>query len=64
MSINLLNLGTLGIKDVLKWDILKSYVREHGSEMVIVGLMFGISVGVAVLATGDITEAVARNRGK
>ena len=60
MSINLLSLGTNGIKDVLKWDILKSYAREHASEMVIVGIMFGISVSIALLATGDFTEALAR----
>jgi hypothetical protein len=64
MSINLLSLGTTGIKDVLKLDVLKSYVREHANEMVIVGIMFGISVGVAMLATGDFTEALARGRGK
>jgi hypothetical protein len=63
MSINLLSLRTAEIKDVLKWDVLKSYVREHANEMVIVGIMFGISVGVAVLATGDFTEALARGRG-
>ena len=57
MSINILNLGTIGIKDVLK-----SYVREHASELVIVGIMFGISVSIAILATGDFTEALARSR--
>lgn len=62
MSINLLSLGTTDIKDVLKWDVLKSYAREHASEMVIVGIMFGISVSVAMLATGDFTEALARSR--
>jgi hypothetical protein len=62
MSINILSLGTIGIKDVLKWDVLKSYVREHASEMVIVGIMFGISVSIALLATGDFTEALARKR--
>ena len=63
MSINLLRLGTTGIKDVPKLDVLKWYVREHANEMVIVGIMFGISVGVAILATGDFTEALARRRG-
>lgn len=62
MSINFLSLGTIGIKDVLQWDVLKSYIREHASEMVIVGIMFGISVSVAMLATGDFTEALARKR--
>jgi hypothetical protein len=62
MSINFLGLGTIGIKDVLKWDVFKSYAREHASEMVIVGIMFGISVSIALLATGDFTEALARKR--
>ena len=62
MSINLLSLGTSGIKDVLNWNVLKSYAREHTNEMVIVGIMLGISVSVAILATGDFTEALARNR--
>lgn len=62
MSINLLSLGTLGIKDVFKWDIAKSYAREHASEMVIIGIMFGISVSIAILATGDFTEALASRR--
>jgi hypothetical protein len=62
MSINFLSLGTIGIKDVLQWDVLKSYIREHASEIVIVGIMFGISVSVAMLATGDFTEALARKR--
>jgi hypothetical protein len=62
MSINLLSLGTIGIKDVLKWDVLKSYAREHTNEMVIVAIMFGISVSVAMLATGEFTEVLARAR--
>lgn len=62
MSINLLSLGTIGIKDALKWDVFKSYAREHTTEMVIVGIMFGISVSIALLATGDFTEALARKR--
>jgi glycerol uptake facilitator-like aquaporin len=57
MSINFLSLGTTGIR-----DLLKSYVKEHTSEMVIVGIMFGISVSIAILATGDFTEALARRR--
>lgn len=60
MSINLLNFGITEIKDILEWNVLKGYVREHASEMVVVGIMFGISVSVAMLATGDFTEALAR----
>ena len=60
MSINLLNFGIIEIKDILEWNVLKGYVREHASEMVVVGIMFGISVSVAMLATGDFTEALAR----
>jgi hypothetical protein len=29
--------------------------------MVIVGIMFGISIGIGMLATGDFTEALARS---
>jgi hypothetical protein len=60
MSINFLNLGTTGVRDILKWDILKPYAKQHASEMVVIGIMFGISVSIAMLATGDFTEALAR----
>jgi hypothetical protein len=55
MSISILKLGTGGIKDAFKW-----YVRTHANEVAIVGVMVAISVTVAILATGDITEALAR----
>ncbi len=55
MSISILKLGTTGIKDSFKW-----FVREHASEIAIVGVMFVIGVGIALLATGDISEAIAR----
>jgi hypothetical protein len=55
MSISIPKIGTTGIKDSLKW-----YVREHVNEIVIVGTMFVIGIGIAVLATGDISEAIAR----
>jgi hypothetical protein len=55
MSISILKLGTHGIKDTFKW-----YVRAHANEIAIVGVMVAISVTVAILATGDITEALAR----
>jgi hypothetical protein len=55
MSISILKLGTIGIKDGFKW-----YVRTHANEMAIVGVMIAISVTVAILATGDITQALAR----
>jgi hypothetical protein len=58
MSISFLGLETTGIKEALKW-----YVKTHANEMVIVGIMIGISVSVAIVATGDITEAIARRRG-
>jgi hypothetical protein len=54
MSINFLGLGTIEIKDVLK-----SYVREHANEMVIVAVMLGISVSVAILANVDFTGELA-----
>lgn len=55
MSISILKLGTTGIKDAFKW-----YVKAHANEMTIVGIMVSISVVVAMLATGDITEALGR----
>jgi len=55
MSISILKLGTAGIKDAFKW-----YVRTHANEMAIVGIMVAVSVTAAVLATGDITEALGR----
>ena len=60
MSINILNIGTTGIK-----DLVKSYVREHICEIAIIGITSAIVIGIAVLATGDISEAIAarhRNR--
>ncbi|MFZ0556326.1 MAG: hypothetical protein WBL68_17910 [Nitrososphaeraceae archaeon] len=57
MSISFLGLETTGIKNALKW-----HIKEHASEIVIVGIMIGLSVSVAMLATGDITEAIARAR--
>lgn len=59
MSISFLNLGTTGIKDTLKW-----HIREHAGEMVIIGIMIGVSVSVAILATGNMTDAIARSRGR
>ncbi|MGC2308713.1 MAG: hypothetical protein WA461_09930 [Nitrososphaeraceae archaeon] len=55
MSISILKLGTGGIKDAFKW-----YVKEHASEMAIVGVMVAISATVAILATGDFTEAIGK----
>ena len=57
MSISILKLGTEGIKDAFKW-----YVREHSGEITIVGVMVAIGIGVALLATGDISEAIAGSR--
>ena len=57
MSISILKLGTASIKDSFKW-----YVREHASEIAIIGTVFAIFVGIALLATGDISEAIARGR--
>jgi hypothetical protein len=54
MSISILNLGTSGVK-----DLVKCYVREHASELAIIGITFAIAVGVTVLATGDLSEAIA-----
>jgi hypothetical protein len=57
MSISTLKLGTTGIKDSFNW-----YVREHSGEIAIIGIMVGIGIGVALLATGDISEAFAGRR--
>lgn len=57
MSISILKLGTTGIKDSLKW-----YVREHSGEIAIIGIMVVIGIGVALLATGDFSEAFAGKR--
>jgi hypothetical protein len=57
MSISFLGLGTSGIKDTLKW-----HIRDHAGEMVIVGIMIGISVSIAILATGNMMDAIARSR--
>jgi hypothetical protein len=57
MSISILKLGTTSLAHSFKW-----YVREHTNEIAIVGTMFAISVGIALLATGDISEAIARAR--
>jgi hypothetical protein len=57
MSISILKLGTTGIKDAFKW-----HVREHSGEIAIVGVMVAIGVGVALLATGDISQAFAGGR--
>jgi succinate dehydrogenase hydrophobic anchor subunit len=58
MSIKL-SLGTTGMKEVIG-----TYIREHSSEIAIVGIMTTVLVGVAALATGDITHALAyRHRG-
>ncbi|HEY7107892.1 MAG TPA: hypothetical protein VH415_00540 [Nitrososphaeraceae archaeon] len=59
MSIKILRLGTTGIK-----DILGSYLREHGSEIAIVGVMTAVIVGITAFTTGDIMQAIARTRGR
>ncbi len=58
MSIKL-GLRTHGMKDLIGY-----YIREHTSEMAIVGIMTTVLAGVAVLATGDITQALAHGRGR
>lgn len=58
MSISIFGLGTAGITDRIKY-----YVREHASEIAIMGIVVAISVGIGVLATGDINQALeAGNR--
>ena len=55
MSIKILRLGTTGIKQ----ELIGFYIREHGSEIAVAGIMTTILVGIAALATGDITRALA-----
>ena len=57
MSIKILSLGTIGIK-----ELVGSYIREHGSEIAIAGIMTTILVGIAALATGDVMHAFASSR--
>jgi hypothetical protein len=56
MSIKVLSLGTIRIK-----ELTGSYIREHGSEIAIAGIMTTILVGIAALATGDVMHALARS---
>jgi hypothetical protein len=55
MSLNFKSLGRTGIK-----ALVGSYIREHRSEIVIFAITTTMLVGVAALATGDITQALAR----
>ena len=57
MSIRFMGFGVGGIK-----DLVGSYVREHSSEIVIVGVMTAVLVGVTAVATGDILQALASSR--
>jgi hypothetical protein len=57
MSIKLLRLGTIGMKDVVG-----TYVREHSGEIAIVGIMTAVLAGVTALATGDVIQAFAHGR--
>jgi hypothetical protein len=52
-----LSIGKTGIK-----ELLGTYLREHSSEIVIFAITTTILVGVAVLATGDITQALAKSK--
>jgi len=54
----------LGLKTTGMKHLVGSYIREHSSEIAIVGIMTTVLVGVAALATGDIMHALAmRHRG-
>ena len=52
-----LSLGKTGIK-----ALLGSYIREHRNEIVIFGITTAMLVGVAALAGGDFTQALAKSR--
>jgi len=41
----------------------KFYVREHASQIAIMGIMAAVTVGIAVaIGTNDISEVLARTR--
>jgi len=44
------------------FENLKLYIRQHSSEMAIVGVMAALSVGIAFLATGDLSQSVDAGR--
>lgn len=44
-------------------EIVKTYLRANGPKLAIYGVMVGVSLAVAFLATGDIAEA-ARHRNR
>ena len=56
-NVNKINFRNNGVK-----DLIGSYIREHSSEIAIVGIMTTILAGVAVLATGDGMQAFANHR--
>jgi hypothetical protein len=72
MSIKFLSLGTIGTRGLRPYltghtdeisglkDVVCSYIRGHSNEIAIVGIMSAIMVGVAVVASGDVMEALAR----
>ena len=59
MAISIPKLRTIGIRGTISWRL-----RNHASEIVIVGIMVTIVIGVAFLATGDVMEAIARSRAR
>lgn len=44
-------------------EIVKTYATTHKNEMVIFGVMFGISLAISIaMAGGDLGEAIAKGR--
>lgn len=41
---------------------IRWFLQDHGNELLVVGIMTGISLAIAFAATGDISEAIARSR--
>jgi hypothetical protein len=72
MSIKFLNLGTAGTKGFGSYirghsdeisglkALVCSYIRGHSNEIAIVGIMSAIMVGITVLASGNVMDALAR----
>ena len=41
---------------------IRWFLQDHKNELLVVGIMTGISLAIAFAATGDISEAIARSR--
>jgi hypothetical protein len=44
------------------FEHIKLTIRQHSNEIVIFGIMAALSVGIAFLATGDLSQSVEAGR--